>query len=80
MRKQNRNIVSGYLLILPALLLISLILVYPLIQAILLSLQQVKLASLGKQTFVGLKNYLTIFTFQGPGFFSQVLPESWPAR
>ena len=74
MRKQTRNIASGYLLILPAVLLIFLILVYPLIQAVLLSLQQVKLASLSKQTFVGFKNYLTVFTFQGPGFFSQILP------
>jgi multiple sugar transport system permease protein len=77
MRKENRNILSGYLLILPALLLISLILVYPLIQAVLLSLQQVKLASLNRQTFVGLKNYLTVFKFQGPGFFSQVLPATF---
>ena len=77
MRKQTRNIVSGYILILPAVFLIFLILVYPLIQAVLLSLQQVKLASLSKQTFVGLKNYLDIFAFQGPGFFTQVLPATF---
>ena len=77
MRKQTRIIVSGYLLILPALLLIFLILVFPLIQAVLLSLQEVKLASLSRQTFVGLKNYLKIFTFQGPNFFTQVLPATF---
>jgi len=77
MRKQTRIIISGYLLILPALLLILLILVYPLIQAVLLSLQEVKLASLSRQTFVGLKNYMQIFTFQGPSFFRQVLPATF---
>ncbi len=42
-----------------------------------MSLHEVRLASLNRQTFVGLKNYLKIFTFQGPGFFTQVLPATF---
>jgi multiple sugar transport system permease protein len=74
MRERARNIASGYLLVLPALVLLILILVYPLVEAVLLSLHEVKLASWNRQVFVGLRNYREIFRFQGPGFFSQVLP------
>jgi multiple sugar transport system permease protein len=74
MGKRSRDLTAGYLLILPAMLLLVLLLVYPLLQAVYLSLHEVKLASLNRQTYVGLRNYLKIFTFTGPSFFSQVLP------
>jgi multiple sugar transport system permease protein len=74
MGKRSRDLTAGYLLILPAMLLLVLLLVYPLLQAVYLSLHEVKLASLNRQTYVGLRNYLKIFTFTGPSFFGQVLP------
>jgi multiple sugar transport system permease protein len=73
MRKRARNIVTGYLLILPAVALLILLLVYPLVQAVYLSLHEFKLTSLSQQTYVGLKNYAKIFSYEGPNFFTQVL-------
>ncbi len=77
MVKRTRVALNGYLLILPAILLLLLFLIYPLFQAVYMSFFKVTLASLGKQSYVGLKNYLKIFTYIGPGFFSQVLPATF---
>jgi multiple sugar transport system permease protein len=74
MQARTREITSGYLLILPAVLLLFSFMVYPLFQSIYMSLHKVNLASLGQQTFVGLSNYIKIFAYKGPGLFSQVLP------
>lgn len=73
MRKRARNITTGYLLILPTVALLLLLLVYPLIQAVYLSLHEIKLTSLNQQTYVGLRNYSKIFSYEGPNFFTQVL-------
>lgn len=77
MEKRTRVILSGYLLIIPAVLLLLVFLVYPLIQTVYMSFFKINLASLGKQSYVGLKNYIKIFTYIGPGFFSQVLPATF---
>ncbi|OHD20276.1 MAG: hypothetical protein A2Y38_13360 [Spirochaetes bacterium GWB1_59_5] len=73
----TRNSTAGYLLILPAMLLLLLLLVYPLGQAVYLSLHEVKLASLNQQKYVGLRNYVKIFADGPPGFLSQVLPATF---
>ena len=77
MQARIRKVTSGYLLILPAVLLLFSFLVYPLLHSIYMSLQKVSLASLGRQTFVGLTNYVKVFTYKGPGFFTQVLPTTF---
>lgn len=77
MEARIRKAAGGYLLILPAILLLFSILVYPLLHSIYMSLHKVNLASLAQQTFVGLKNYGNVFTYTGPGFFSQVLPATF---
>ena len=74
MQARTREITSGYLLILPAVVLLFAFIVYPLFESVYMSLHQVNLASLGQQTFVGLRNYAKIFAYKGPGLFSQVLP------
>lgn len=74
MQARLRKVTSGYLLILPVILLLFSFLVYPLLHSLYMSLHKVNLASLGQQTFVGLRNYVKVFTYKGPGFFTQVLP------
>jgi len=74
MQSRIREATSGYLLILPAVLLLFSFMVYPLFESIYMSLHKVNLASLGQQTFIGLSNYVKIFTYKGPSLFSQVLP------
>src|SRR4030067_2771494 len=73
----TRNSTAGYLLILPAMLLLLVLLVYPLGQAVYLSLHEVKLASLNQQKYVGLRNYVKIFAYGPPVFLSQVLPATF---
>jgi len=77
MRRRARDITAAYLLISPAVLLLLLLLVYPLMQAVYLSLHEIKLTSLGRQTYVGLNNYLRILSYTGPSFFTQVLPATF---
>jgi multiple sugar transport system permease protein len=77
MQSRIREATSGYLLILPAVLLLFSFMVYPLFESINMSLHKVNLASLGQQTFIGLSNYVKIFTYKGPSLFSQVLPATF---
>lgn len=77
MQSRIREATSGYLLILPAVLLLFSFMVYPLFESIYMSLHKVNLASLGQQTFIGLSNYVKIFTYKGPSLFSQVLPATF---
>lgn len=77
MQARIRKVTSGYLLILPVVLLLFSFLVYPLLHSMYMSLHKVNLASLGQQTFVGLRNYVKVFTYKGPGFFTQVLPTTF---
>jgi len=77
MQSRIREATSGYLLILPAVLLLFAFMVYPLFQSIYMSLHKVSLASLSQQTFVGFSNYLKVFTYTGPNLFSQVLPATF---
>jgi len=77
MQARIRKVTGGYLLILPAVLLLFSILVYPLLQSIYMSLHKVNLASMGQQTFVGFMNYVKVATYSVPGFFTQVLPATF---
>ncbi len=72
--KRISNTVTGYLLILPAVLILLLVLVYPLLYSFYLSFYKVRLAALNIKHFVGLENYKALFTSSEPGFFTQILP------
>ena len=62
------------MLILPAVIILLMILVYPLFYSLYLSFYKVRLSAFNIKTFVGLKNYLRIFTNTGPSFLKQILP------
>jgi multiple sugar transport system permease protein len=77
MHVRIRKATGGYLLILPAVLLLLSILVYPLLHSVYMSLHKVSLASMGQQTFVGFMNYAKVFMYTGPRFLTQVLPATF---
>lgn len=72
--KKSGNALTGYLLILPAVIILLMILVYPLFYSLYLSFYKVRLSAFNIKTFVGLKNYVKVFTNTGPNFFKQILP------
>lgn len=72
--KRTNTALTGYMLILPAVIILLMILVYPLFYSLYLSFYKVRLSAFNIKTFVGLKNYLRIFTNTGPSFLKQILP------
>ena len=59
MKKKNRNALTGYILILPALFLLSVFFLYPLVHIFWSSFHKVRL--FGKPKWVGLDNFIYIF-------------------
>ena len=67
-----RGPVFGFFLCLPALLLMALVLIYPLLRSISLSFQRMNLVyPAANDPFVGLENYIRLFTLEP--YFAQVL-------
>jgi multiple sugar transport system permease protein len=69
---KRRVQLTPYLLLLPAFIVLGAIIFYPLVRAILLSFQTYNLESLGDNRFVGLDNYVQLFT-QDTVFWQAVL-------
>lgn len=67
----------GYLLILPAFLIIALLMLFPLGQTFYISLHNMRIANIASGTFVGLANFRTIFQSYLPSFFYDVLPATF---
>ncbi len=64
----RRKALAGYLYISPLLLGVLLFSLYPVVQVIWMSLQDIELANLREGTFVGLRNYARIFAMEDPSF------------
>ena len=77
MKKRLSDEEVGYLLIAPAFLIILLLMLYPFFQTFQMSLYKINLADLNKQIFVGIKNYVTIFTSPWPSLFKDILPATF---
>ncbi len=75
--KKTRETIRGYLFITPIALLLLAFSLYPLLRTVYLSFFDIKLASINKMNFVGLKNYRIFFTRNSPNFFTQILPATF---
>lgn len=64
----------GYLLALPALTLIGLVVLYPVVQGIVLGFSNAGTLTPGQQTYVGLDNFRTLFN--DPTFFNGIFEQS----
>jgi multiple sugar transport system permease protein len=64
----NRRALHGYLYISPLLAGVVLFSLYPVVQVVWMSLQDIELANLREGTFVGLRNYSRIFSMEDPSF------------
>lgn len=67
----------GFLLVLPAFLIIAVMMLVPLVQTFYMSLHEMKISNLSKGTFVGFGNYVKIFQSYLPSFFQDVLPATF---
>lgn len=77
MRIKTKNAIQGYLFVVPIIILLLALSFYPLLRTIYLSFQNVKLATLNKMTFNGLKNYMTVLTRESPNFFKVIIPNTF---
>lgn len=75
--KKTRETLRGYLFVTPIALLLLAFSLYPLLRTVYLSFFDIKLASINKMNFVGLKNYRIFFTRNSPDFFTQILPATF---
>ena len=64
----RRKALAGYLYISPLLLGVLLFSLYPVVQVIWMSLQDIELANLREGSFVGFSNYARIFAMEDPSF------------
>lgn len=76
MKIKTKTAIQGYIFLLPILALLLALSFYPLLRTIYLSFQDVKLATLGKMQYSGLKNYLTIFRRESPNFLKTIIPNT----
>lgn len=76
MKIKTKNIIAGYAFLLPLLILLFSMSFYPLIRTIFLSFHDVRLATLSRMRFVGLKNFITIFERESPSFIKTILPNT----
>jgi multiple sugar transport system permease protein len=63
----------GYVFILPLFVMIALFLLYPMLDTIFTSLYKISLVNISQRTFVGLKNFSTLFTQKNPSFLSDIM-------
>ncbi len=71
---KRKEMIRGYLFVLPVLLLLLTFSLYPLTRTVYLSFFDVKLASINRMAFVGWKNFQALFDRLSPSFFAQILP------
>lgn len=67
----------GFLLVMPAFLIIVVMMLVPLVQTFYMSLHEMKISNLSKGVFVGFANYQRIFQSFLPSFFQDVLPATF---
>ncbi len=60
----------GYLFIAPLFICVFLLLLYPMLDTITTAFFDIKLVNIREKTFVGFKNFQTIFTQENPNFFT----------
>jgi len=63
----------GYLFISPLIICVFLLLLYPMLDTIMTAFFDIQLVNISKKTFVGFKNFQTIFTQENPNFFSGIM-------
>jgi ABC-type sugar transport system permease subunit len=63
----------GYLFILPLFICVFLLLLYPMLDTIMTAFFDIQLVNIREKTFVGFKNFQTIFTQENPNFFSGIM-------
>jgi len=73
LRKEQKETIRGYLFVLPVVALLFFFSFYPLLRTVYLSFFKVNLASINRMSFIGWKNYHSLFTRPSPAFFSQIL-------
>lgn len=66
--RRSRENLFAYLLLLPALVVITFVIIIPLIEAVTYSFTQISLINLDKKTFVGMDNYKALF--KDPSFWT----------
>ncbi|RKX56077.1 MAG: sugar ABC transporter permease [Thermotoga sp.] len=76
-RKPLKESTLGYLLILPAFLIIFFMMIYPFFETFRMSFFRVSLADIRHETFVGLRNFSKIFSNDWPNFFHDILPNTF---
>lgn len=76
MKIKTKNMIQGYIFILPIVVLLLALSFYPLLRTIYLSFQNVKLSTMNNMKFSGLKNYKVLFTREEPNFFKTILPNT----
>ena len=63
----------GYLFIAPLFICVFLLLLYPMLDTIMTAFFDIQLVNISKKTFVGFKNFQTIFTQENPSFFTGIM-------
>jgi len=63
----------GYLFILPLFICVFLLLLYPMLDTIITAFFDIQLVNISEKTFVGFKNFQTIFTQENPNFFTGIM-------
>jgi len=63
----------GYLFILPLFICVFLLLLYPMLDTIMTAFFDIQLVNISEKTFVGFKNFQTIFTQENPNFFTGIM-------
>ncbi len=63
----------GYLFILPLFICVFLLLLYPMLDTIITAFFDIQLVNISEKTFVGFKNFQTIFAQENPNFFTGIM-------
>jgi len=63
----------GYLFITPLYICVILFLIYPMLDTIVSAFFDIRLVNIAKRTFVGFKNFQTIFSQQNPNFVTDIM-------
>lgn len=61
LKSQQKEVIFAWVLLLPTILLLSLVIFYPLLQAILLSFKRANLLNIAQAQFVGFDNFIKLF-------------------
>lgn len=69
---KERGVSAGYLYILPLVVGVGALTLYPAVQVVWMSFQRIELANMMHSRFAGFENYLAVFTSRNPDFLSIV--------